>query len=138
MFELLQNWALELEDVFVVNREGEDERFEPFKKISNRMLLWHGAYNLLIHGMPLPSGNCVHTWKCDSRNMLSAGSRTTNFVGILSQGLRIAPPEAPASGYMVSGCLLLLLVPCNHASDKQIHDKCCLLCSLGKEYILRT
>lgn len=27
------------------------------------------------------------------------GSRLTNFVGILSQGLRIAPPEAPASGY---------------------------------------
>ena len=31
----------------------------------------------------------------------STGSRLTNFVGILSQGLRIAPPEAPATGYMV-------------------------------------
>ena len=30
-----------------------------------------------------------------------ASSRLTNFVGILSQGLRIAPPEAPATGYMV-------------------------------------
>jgi poly [ADP-ribose] polymerase len=28
------------------------------------------------------------------------GSRLTNFVGILSQGLRIAPPEAPVTGYM--------------------------------------
>lgn len=28
------------------------------------------------------------------------GSRATNFGGILSQGLRIAPPEAPVSGYM--------------------------------------
>ena len=28
------------------------------------------------------------------------GSRVTNFGGILSQGLRIAPPEAPVSGYM--------------------------------------
>lgn len=27
------------------------------------------------------------------------GSRTTNFGGILSQGLRIAPPEAPVNGY---------------------------------------
>ncbi len=27
------------------------------------------------------------------------GSRLSNFVGILSQGLRIAPPEAPVSGY---------------------------------------
>ena len=35
----------------------------------------------------------------------SAGSRLTNFVGILSQGLRIAPPEAPATGYMVLSLL---------------------------------
>ncbi|KAJ8495174.1 hypothetical protein ONZ51_g1850 [Trametes cubensis] len=34
------------------------------------------------------------------RLLLWHGSRTTNFVGILKQGLRIAPPEAPASGYM--------------------------------------
>jgi len=32
--------------------------------------------------------------------MLWHGSRLSNFAGILSQGLRIAPPEAPASGYM--------------------------------------
>ncbi|KDQ63539.1 hypothetical protein JAAARDRAFT_29557 [Jaapia argillacea MUCL 33604] len=34
------------------------------------------------------------------RLLLWHGSRSTNFAGILSQGLRIAPPEAPASGYM--------------------------------------
>jgi poly [ADP-ribose] polymerase 2/3/4 len=28
------------------------------------------------------------------------GSRATNYGGILGQGLRIAPPEAPVSGYM--------------------------------------
>jgi poly [ADP-ribose] polymerase len=28
------------------------------------------------------------------------GSRFSNFVGILSQGLRIAPPEAPRTGYL--------------------------------------
>ncbi len=32
--------------------------------------------------------------------LLWHGSRMANFVGILSQGLRIAPPEAPATGYM--------------------------------------
>ena len=32
--------------------------------------------------------------------LLWHGSRLTNFVGILSQGLRIAPPEAPVSGYL--------------------------------------
>ena len=34
-----------------------------------------------------------------NKMLLWHGSRLTNFVGILSQGLRIAPPEAPASGY---------------------------------------
>lgn len=32
--------------------------------------------------------------------LLWHGSRTSNFAGILSQGLRIAPPEAPVTGYM--------------------------------------
>jgi poly [ADP-ribose] polymerase len=30
-----------------------------------------------------------------NRKLLWHGSRHTNFAGILSQGLRIAPPEAP-------------------------------------------
>ncbi|XP_012538492.2 poly [ADP-ribose] polymerase [Monomorium pharaonis] len=62
-------YDLEIEEVFVVKRQGEEQRFKPFKKLPNRKLLWHG-------------------------------SRTTNFAGILSQGLRIAPPEAPVTGYM--------------------------------------
>lgn len=32
--------------------------------------------------------------------LLWHGSGVANFVGILSQGLRIAPPEAPSSGYL--------------------------------------
>lgn len=36
----------------------------------------------------------------ENRQLLWHGSRTTNYVGILSHGLRIAPPEVPASGYM--------------------------------------
>ncbi|XAR61125.1 NAD(+) ADP-ribosyltransferase [Bertholletia excelsa] len=64
------DWALELEEVFSLEREGEFDKFALYReKLGNRMLLWHG-------------------------------SRMTNFVGILSQGLRIAPPEAPATGYM--------------------------------------
>ena len=35
-----------------------------------------------------------------NKKLLWHGSRITNFVGILSQGLRIAPPEAPSSGYL--------------------------------------
>ncbi|XP_071962763.1 poly [ADP-ribose] polymerase 1-like isoform X2 [Antedon mediterranea] len=38
--------------------------------------------------------------KLPNRYLLWHGSRTTNYAGILSQGLRIAPPEAPVTGYM--------------------------------------
>lgn len=63
------NFELDIEDIFKVARKGEERRYKPFKKLSNRQLLWHG-------------------------------SRLTNYVGILSHGLKIAPPEAPATGYM--------------------------------------
>jgi len=63
-------YKLEIDDVFIVDREGEKERFLGYKyPDKKRKLLWHG-------------------------------SRLTNFAGILSQGLRIAPPEAPVTGYM--------------------------------------
>ena len=42
--------------------------------------------------------------------LLWHGSRLTNWVGILSQGLRVAPPEAPVTGYMVCSHALLSLV----------------------------
>lgn len=35
----------------------------------------------------------------DQRLLLWHGSRTTNFVGIIRNGLKIAPPEAPVTGY---------------------------------------
>uniref|UniRef100_A0A1I7U1S0 Poly [ADP-ribose] polymerase n=1 Tax=Caenorhabditis tropicalis TaxID=1561998 RepID=A0A1I7U1S0_9PELO len=38
--------------------------------------------------------------KIENRRLLWHGSGKMNFAGILGQGLRIAPPEAPASGYM--------------------------------------
>ena len=61
-----------LEDIFRIQRAGEVDRFDKseFSKLH----------------------------KSDKR-LLWHGSRTTNFGGILSQGLRIAPPEAPVNGY---------------------------------------
>ena len=38
--------------------------------------------------------------KLENRQLLWHGSRLSNFAGILSKGLRIAPPEAPVTGYM--------------------------------------
>jgi len=42
----------------------------------------------------------IQQWKdLDNHFLLWHGSRTSNFIGILSEGLRIAPPSAPVSGY---------------------------------------
>jgi poly [ADP-ribose] polymerase len=68
--------TLSVVDIFKVDREGEKDRFEPFRTQRPRKLLWHG-------------------------------SRVCNFVGILSSGLRIAPPEAPASGYVFGKAIYL-------------------------------
>lgn len=48
---------------------------------------WHAAG----YGTEVKNGERLLLWH---------GSRTTNFAGILKQGLRIAPPQAPVTGYM--------------------------------------
>ncbi|KAH9730487.1 poly (ADP-ribose) polymerase 2 [Citrus sinensis] len=63
-------YSVDIVQIFRVEREGETERFR--KQFSNSK----------------------------NRMLLWHGSRLTNWTGILSQGLRIAPPEAPATGYM--------------------------------------
>ncbi|KAF5854804.1 hypothetical protein ETB97_011334 [Aspergillus alliaceus] len=60
-------------NIFRIERDGENDRFNSSK---------YGKLNN------------------SDRRLLWHGSRSTNFGGILSQGLRIAPPEAPVSGYM--------------------------------------
>lgn len=69
----------EVQEIFRIERNGEKKRFDE-SNFPN-----------------IPS----------DRRLLWHGSRATNFGGILSQGLRIAPPEAPVSGYMVSYCVTL-------------------------------
>ncbi|CAG5133421.1 unnamed protein product, partial [Candidula unifasciata] len=45
-------------------------------------------------------GEAEHFKDYGNRMLLWHGSRLTNWAGILGQGLRIAPPEAPVTGYM--------------------------------------
>lgn len=82
-FKLLQGYLVstkgdthhmkyEVIDIFRIERKGERERFASSK------------YSSIS----------------SDRRLLWHGSRCTNFGSILSQGLRIAPPEAPVSGYM--------------------------------------
>ncbi|CAI2363215.1 unnamed protein product [Moneuplotes crassus] len=64
--------------------------------------------------------------KVGNKMLLWHGSRFSNFGGILSQGLRIAPPEAPVSGYMFGkGVYFADIVSksagycCSHLSNKE-------------------
>jgi len=81
-----------------------DETDEEFKMVQTYMSNQRGKFKLKLldafkvaregedqrFQKSIPLGN---------RQMLWHGSRVSNYVGILSQGLRIAPPEAPKSGY---------------------------------------
>jgi poly [ADP-ribose] polymerase len=62
----------QVENIFRIERNGELDRFQKSRFSSIK----------------------------SDRRLLWHGSRATNFGGILSQGLRIAPPEAPHAGYM--------------------------------------
>ncbi|EFY87931.1 putative NAD+ ADP-ribosyltransferase [Metarhizium acridum CQMa 102] len=60
----------------------------------------HNIFRIRRAGEYERFNNSVFTKIPSDRRLLWHGSRCTNFGGILSQGLRIAPPEAPVSGYM--------------------------------------
>lgn len=53
-----------------------------------------------IYEVNRPAEQKSFNTKMGNNMLLWHGSRVSNFVGILSQGMRIAPPEAPASGYL--------------------------------------
>ncbi|CAF1511392.1 unnamed protein product [Adineta ricciae] len=76
----------------------------------------------------------------DNHQLLWHGSRTTNYAGILSQGLRIAPPEAPVTGYMFGKGVYFADMVSKSANycftTKQSPEGLMLLCevALGKMY----
>jgi hypothetical protein len=75
-----------------------------------------------------------------NQQLLWHGSRLTNWVGILSQGLRIAPPEAPSTGYMFGKGVYfadLVTKSANYCHPSQSNPYGVLLLSrvaLGKTY----
>ena len=84
--------------------EPVDNNTEEFKRIEQYLInthaTTHNQYSLkLIHLFKIQregEDQRFQKWKNNSnRQLLWHGSRTTNFAGIISQGLRIAPPEAP-------------------------------------------
>lgn len=90
-------------DIFRIERNGEEDRFTS------------SEYAKL---------------KTQNRRLLWHGSRSTNFGGILSQGLRIAPPEAPVNGYMFGKGVYLA-----DTSTKSA-NYCCSYNSAGKGLLL--
>ena len=79
-----------------------------------------------------------------NRFLLYHGSRISNFMGICSQGLRVAPPEAPKTGYMFGKGVYfadMLQKSYNYWNDfnaTQDWSKFMLLCevAIGKSYKL--
>lgn len=92
------NYTLDLIDVFSIDRENEGERYKDFESDENRMLLWHGSRwdtsdregEAESKQRELHEHAIAHSCESACRCLLL---RTTNFAGIISQGLRIAPPE---------------------------------------------
>ncbi|KAI8496848.1 Poly [ADP-ribose] polymerase 2 [Branchiostoma belcheri] len=62
----------------------------------------HGHYTMAVQDIfaVQRAGESESFNDVGNRMLLWHGSRLTNWMGILSQGLRIAPPEAPVTGYM--------------------------------------
>ncbi|PYH40704.1 putative poly(ADP)-ribose polymerase PARP [Aspergillus saccharolyticus JOP 1030-1] len=95
--------GLKVLNIFRIERQGEEDRFNSsrFAQLKN-----------------------------SDRRLLWHGSRSTNFGGILSQGLRIAPPEAPVNGYMFGKGVYLADMSSKSA------NYCCASGSGGKGLLL--
>ncbi len=70
-----KHYDMSLRQVFALDLKGQSARFAPYAAAAQ------------APGVP-------------PTRLLWHGTRTSNLVGILSQGLRVAPPEAPTVGYM--------------------------------------
>ncbi|KAL5962271.1 Poly ADP-ribose polymerase 2-A [Taenia solium] len=62
----------------------------------------HNSYDLeVLQAFELDKSGEVESFRdYGTRRLLWHGSRITNWMGILGRGLKIAPPEAPSTGYM--------------------------------------
>uniref|UniRef100_A0A1I7VNJ8 Poly [ADP-ribose] polymerase n=1 Tax=Loa loa TaxID=7209 RepID=A0A1I7VNJ8_LOALO len=80
----------------------------PMYKLVNNYLQWthgptHNMYRMRIRNLYAINREGEQEkfmFDVGNRKLLWHGSRLTNWFSILSQGLRIAPPEAPTTGYM--------------------------------------
>lgn len=88
-FDLLQNYLFHSNDGYCLNSDTTIQHIYRISRSSETSRFISSGYDPA--GMKSKSVN-------DNRRLLWHGSRGCNFGGILSQGLRISPPEAPANG----------------------------------------
>lgn len=91
-------------DIKVLDKESEEYNVIQ-QYVKNTHAKTHTQYELVIEDVYVikrqgEDSRYKPFRKLPNKKLLWHGSRTTNFAGILSQGLRIAPPEAPVTGYM--------------------------------------
>jgi hypothetical protein len=102
MNEIDSNYLKLAADIEPLDRSSEE--FKAIHKyLKNTHASTHSNYRLdLVEAfkMSKDNENARYTKDIGNKMLLWHGSRLTNFVGIISQGLRIAPPEAPVTGYM--------------------------------------
>lgn len=102
------NVKYEVLDVFRIKREGEDDRFMKSEDDkSDRRLLWYASRPTI--GPEMSTYDFLQArqqsnklWRYDKEDQAKSTEyfTLTRYAGILGQGLRIAPPEAPVNGYM--------------------------------------
>lgn len=86
--------AFKIEEIFEIERDGDEDRFQEHKKCSNRWLLWHGTpvvnvASILKYGLKInPSPNVTITGKMFGRGIYFAdmSSKAAMFLGRRSNG----------------------------------------------------
>ncbi len=125
--------------VDVLDKEGNEFKLLRDYAQNTGLHSGHGAnwqlenfFRLQRHGEP----ERIEKWSnLDNHLLLWHGSGLQNFVGILSQGLRIAPPEAAVSGYLFGRGVYFADMLSKSLGYSGYEDSACLLLcevALGK------
>ncbi len=97
-----------------------DEYKDILTYVRNTHAATHNSYSLEVEDVFKISrnGESDKFKSLHNRQLLWHGSGVTNYAGILSQGLRIAPPEAPRSGYMFGKVRFIFVLLTAHIITK--------------------
>lgn len=84
--QMNDEYELEIDEIFKLSRQGEGERFEPFKNCTNRYLLWHGSFlsnfvSILRHGLRIAPADVPRLGKKFGKGIYFADmlSKSTKF-----------------------------------------------------------